>query len=51
MTLLPRRFDALKVALYRYQWVLLLVVIFVVFPLLSPLLDGLFRLLTGVPLF
>lgn len=51
MTLLPSRFHALKVALYRYQWVLFLVVIFVLFPVLSPILDGLFTLLTGVPLF
>ncbi len=51
MTLLPARYHALKLALYRYQWALLIVVIFFLFPALYPLLGGTFRLLTGVPLF
>ena len=47
MTFLPARFHALKVAVYRYQWFLLAVFLFFVFPLLSPLIDDLFKLLTG----
>lgn len=51
VALLPHRFTAFKVMLYRYQWLLLLVVLFVIFPLLVPLMSGLFTLLTGTPLF
>jgi len=51
MTFLPARYHTLKVALYRYQWVLLAVCIFVVFPALASLLMRVFALLTGHPLF
>jgi Zn-dependent protease len=48
MAILPARFNGLKVMMYQNQWLLLAVVIFFVFPMLSPLLNGLFFLLTGV---
>lgn len=51
MSFLPARSYALKVALYRYQWLSLIVVIFVVFPLMFPVLLELFQLLTGARLF
>jgi len=51
MTFLPERWHGLKVALYRYQWVLLIIFLFFVFPLFFPLLSGLFTLLTGINLF
>ncbi len=51
MTFLPARFTALKVALYRYQWMLLAITIFFIFPALSPVMAGLFTLLTGQRLF
>jgi Zn-dependent protease len=51
MAFLPARFYSLKVALYRYQWVLLAVTIFYIFPLLAPLMSSLFSLLTGHRLF
>jgi Zn-dependent protease len=51
MTFLPARFYTLKVALYRYQWVLLAVAIFFVFPTLAPLMSGFFTILTGLRLF
>lgn len=51
MTFLPARFYQLKEALYRYQWMLLVVTIFFIFPALAPLMRGLFSLLTGQQLF
>ena len=48
--LLPPRAYYVRAMLYRYQWVLLVVALFVIFPLLLPLVAGLFRVLTGVPL-
>lgn len=51
LALLPHRYDTLKVALYRYQWLLMLAVLFFVFPIILPLLSGLFTLLTGAPMF
>lgn len=48
MAVLPARFNGLKVMLYQYQWFLLAVAIFFVFPALGPLLNLLFYLLTGV---
>lgn len=51
MTLIPRGWISLKVALYKYQWLLLVGVIFFVFPALMPFLIALFTLLTGRPLF
>lgn len=48
MAVLPYRFQGLRVALYRYQWVLFLVALFVVFPALSPLIDLLFHAITGL---
>ena len=47
MAVLPARSYALKINLYRYQWLLLAATIFFVFPLLRPLMGGLFQLLTG----
>lgn len=51
MSLLPRRYYLLRVALYRYQLFLLILAIFVFFPIMYPVLLGLFRLLTGAHLF
>ncbi len=51
VTFLPARARALKVALYRYQWVLLAVCVFFVFPALVPALGWVFSLLTGRLLF
>ena len=51
MTFLPARYHVLKVALYRYQWLLLVVCIFFIFPALVPLLGRAFMLLTGQRLF
>ena len=51
MTFLPARFHAFKVALYRYQWFVLIFVLFFVFPALMPLLGWVSRLLTGYQLF
>lgn len=48
MTFLPRRYDALRVFLYRYSIVLLFIFIIFIFPLLLPLVAWLFRLITGV---
>jgi Zn-dependent protease len=50
MTFLPARFVAFKVMLFRYQWLFLVFFLFVVFPLLTPLLTWLFRLFTGLTL-
>lgn len=51
VSVLPARFNALKLALYRHQWFFLAVVVFVIFPLISPVLMHLFGLLTGARLF
>lgn len=51
MAVLPSRFYGLKVALFRYQWILLILFLFVLFPLLFPVMAGLASLLTGVRLF
>lgn len=51
MTFLPTQFYTLKVAIYRYQWVLLAVAIFFVFPALAPAMSWLFTILTGLRLF
>ncbi|MCC6934145.1 MAG: site-2 protease family protein [Candidatus Yanofskybacteria bacterium] len=51
VSLLPSRLIALKIALYRYQWVLLAVVVFILFPMLAPVLMSVLRLLTGASLF
>jgi Zn-dependent protease len=50
MTFLPARFNGLKITLYRYQWVVLAICIFFVFPALWPVIAGLFQLLAGMPL-
>ena len=47
MAVLPSRFYRLKVMLFQYQWVLLALAIFFLFPLLAPLMSALFGLLTG----
>ena len=51
MAVLPSSAHNLKAALYRSQWVLLVLVIFVIFPLVSPIIGALFHLLTGMSLF
>jgi Zn-dependent protease len=51
MSVLPSRFYEFKVMLYRYQWFLLAITIFFVFPLLAPYMSTLFTLLTGHRLF
>ena len=49
--ILPARSFHLRAMLYRYQWVLLLLALFVIFPLLVPLISALLRLLTGTTIF
>lgn len=49
--LLPARSYYLRVVLYRYQWVFLVLVVFVIFPLLWPVVSALLRLLTGTSIF
>jgi len=51
MAILPTRYYRLKLALYRFQWIFLIVLIFFVFPLLAPVLGALSQLLTGMRLF
>ena len=51
MTFLPASWYGLKIALYRYQLILIALVIFYVFPALNPLMNSLFTLLTGYRLF
>ncbi len=51
MTFLPARFHDLKVALYRYQIFFLVILLFVVFPMLTPVMSWLFAILTGLRLF
>ena len=48
ITFLPARFEAVKIFLYRYGFLLLLFFLFFVFPLLSPLIKKLFQILTGI---
>lgn len=50
MTFLPRRYDAVKVFMYRYSLVLLFMFIIFIFPLLLPLVGLIFKLITGVSL-
>lgn len=47
MTFLPARFNWLKVALYRYNLVLLLFFLVFIFPVILPLVYSLFRLVVG----
>lgn len=51
MTVLPQRALGLKVALYRYQWLLIIVFMLFIFPMFYPALSGLLTLLTGARLF
>jgi Zn-dependent protease len=51
MAFLPAHAHTLRVMLYRYQWLLLFVFLFFVFPLFLPILAGSFGLLTGTRLF
>jgi len=48
MTFLPAKFDAIRVILYRYSFILLLMFLFFIFPLLIPLIRELFQLITGI---
>lgn len=47
MTFLPARFNWLKVALYRYNLVLLLFSLVFIFPVILPLVYSLFKLIVG----
>lgn len=47
MAFLPARAYALKVFLYKNSLVMLLLAIFIIFPLLVPLITGLFSLIVG----
>ena len=47
MAVIPHRWSGLRLALYRMQWLLLVLLIFFIFPLVAPLLIWIFRLLTG----
>ena len=49
MTLLPERFAVLKVTLYRFSFLFLVIFILFIFPFLFPLISFLFRLITGLP--
>lgn len=49
--LLPTRSYYIRVVLARYQWLFLVLVVFVIFPLLWPLVAMLLRLLTGTSIF
>ncbi|MBI2065196.1 MAG: site-2 protease family protein [Candidatus Yanofskybacteria bacterium] len=48
LTFLPARFTAARMFLYKYSFLLLLVLLFFIFPLLIPVIRGLFQLLTGI---
>src|SRR3989338_7887043 len=48
LTFLPSGFIAVRTFLYKYSFVLLLIFLFFIFPLLIPLVRGLFKLLTGI---
>lgn len=48
MTFLPARFTAVRIFLYRYSFVLLLILVFFIFPLLRTFIMALFRLITGI---
>lgn len=50
VALLPARFNALKIAMYRFQWLFLIAAILFGFQLLWPLMLWLFRILTGAAL-
>lgn len=47
MTFLPARFNWLKVALYRYNLLLLLIFLMFIFPIVLPLIYSLFKLIVG----
>jgi hypothetical protein len=47
MAAIPQSWRGVRLALYRSQWLLLVLLIFFVFPLIAPVLEWLFRLLTG----
>ena len=47
MSFLPARFNRLKVALYRYNLVLLLIFLLFIFPIVLPLIYSLFRFIVG----
>lgn len=51
MAVLPPRFHALKVALFRYQLPLMMLFLFFLFPLFYPLLAAVAQVLTGIRLF
>lgn len=50
LTFLPAKFVVVRVFLYKYGFLLLLMFLFFIFPLLIPLIKTLFRLLTGIGL-
>ena len=48
MTLLPARYHAFKVFLYKYSIFLFLIFIIVIYPLIYPIIPWLFQLITGL---
>jgi len=46
-TFLPKQFDNIKAFLYQYQLFILLIFIFFFFPIIIPLVNGAFYLITG----
>ena len=48
MTFLPAQFTAVRNFLYKYSFLLLIMFLFLIFPLLMPFINTLFRLLTGI---
>lgn len=48
LTFLPAKFGLVKIFLYRYSLILLLVFLFFIFPLLMPLIRWMFKSLTGI---
>jgi len=46
-TFLPKQFDNLKTFLYQYQLFILIFFIFFLFPVIIPLVNGAFHLITG----
>ena len=48
LTFLPAGFTAVRTFLYKYSFVILLMFLFFIFPLLTPFIRVLFKLLTGI---
>lgn len=48
MTLLPARYNAFKAFLYRYSIFLFIIFLILIYPILFPVVPGLFHLITGL---